>query len=216
MRDDMFNWLLRKKRTTPVSQVHRETSHGAAEATALSSAPVVEAMEPARADSVEPATRRVESAPAPAAVIEVPQSAVEAKEPEPAEAVAGEATFSPVAEISEPVGQDNKLSAAVASNHGPQPRRPSTVPKSRPKPLLILEGSASEIELLAGLEIVEYSGRRARSGKLIGVRADGRRLLAKLEDAGRIRAYTLRRDGVYRLEGANDARAPVLELRAAP
>ena len=77
--------------------------------------------------------------------------------------------------------------------------------------VLVQPGLGPE-DLRPGVPVVEQYGRRERPGVLLAVRADGHRLLVSLEAPERIRAYTLRRDGVYRLEGASDGRAPVLKL----
>lgn len=223
MRDDMFSWLLRKKRTTPVvPDVHREAVHASAEAP--SSATVVEAPIAERVEAVELAAPVVESPPAPAPEIHVTELAVEGHQPEPAGTAELALDAPPIPEASETAPQFEEAPAAPASDpEGPRPQPLTAGPHfaasqhfsarmSRPRSLLVLQGAAGEIDLLAGLEVVEHSGRHVRPGRLIAVRADGRRLLASLGSGGRIRAYTLRRDGIYRLEGASDSRAPVLEL----
>jgi uncharacterized ParB-like nuclease family protein len=66
--------------------------------------------------------------------------------------------------------------------------------------------------ITAGMPIVEQSGMAEREGIVVGVKADGRRVLAAFEGSGRTRAYTRRADGIYRLDGANGVYAPSLRL----
>lgn len=221
----MFSWLLRKKRTTSiVPEVRHEIVHAPAEAEASAQttpfAAAIEAPAPERDEVVQPQAIEMVAAPATDAApeIHVREFTVEAPEPEPPETVEPALASSPASKSPEPTPQVDEAFTALASGSA-WPRRqaftavqPLTTRMSRPKPLLVLQGSSGEIDLRTGVAVVEHSDRQARTGSLIAVRADGRRLLANLGAGGRIRAYTLRRDGVYRLECASDARAPVLEL----
>ncbi|SDO05959.1 hypothetical protein SAMN04488061_0151 [Filomicrobium insigne] len=182
-RDDMFNWLLRKKKSQPAKAQPKPTETVA-----------------------KPKLTPAESAPmAPAAVLAtepvVPEKPAEVR-PEPAVA---EAPAPAVAETPSPTPSEAEPSVAPQA-------RPACAGISRTKRLLVLDRSPVEIMPSAGATVVEHAGRRKRSGVLVRVRADGRRLLAKVGPAGGIRAYTLRYDGAYRLEGVVDARAPELTL----
>jgi len=230
VRQDMFDWLLRKKRGVekgPETVPQKVASEpGAAEP----SAPVVPEISPASELSEAVELAAAVTVPRPAEpVVEVSQApaneppyespaeasspddvAAEPLEPKPVEAEP--LAEAPVAAAPEPVIEP-VIEAAPAP--APQPalqRAPFAAGQSRPKPLQVLAGSAQEIDLRAGVPVVEQHGRRNRPGVLVAVRADGRRLLVSLESVGQVRAYSLRPDGVYRLEGASDARAPVLRL----
>lgn len=209
----MFNWLLRKKQTTSRVPEVGGKAEASVEAEAAATAPLAEASPFESLEAVGPAAPVTDTASSPAPAPSMENASASAPELEPVTAAAAtEPATSPIPELPGSAAQMDEAPALAPFKTCGRTRQPFTTGMSRPKPLLVLEGAAGEVDLRADLEVVEFSGRQVRRGKLIAVRADGRRLLAMLGGGGRIRAYTLRRDGIYRLEGANDARAPVLEL----
>lgn len=206
-RDDMFNWLLRKNKSQQAEPQPQPVEP--VEKTAPTPSETTTAAVPA-AKPVEP-EKPVEVGPEPAVAEEAAPVAVEA--PAPAPMAAETPAPEPVATPAPVVAEAPAPTPSVADEPSAVPQvRPAYAGISTTKRLLVLDRSSDEVLPSAGAAVVEHAGKHKREGVLVGVRADGRRLLAKVGPAGGIRAYTLRYDGAYRLEGAIDARAPVLTL----
>lgn len=212
-RDDMFNWLLRKKKSLPAEPQPKPVEALAKTTPTPEVAPVPETkpveIEPPAEASAEPVAVQE---PAPV-VAETPEPEPVVAEPQ-AESIAADAPApEPVAvETPAPVRVEAPVPVPETSTHAAIQASPAYAGLSKAKRLLVLQRSSDEVMPSAGAAVVEHAGKHKRNGVLVGVRADGRRLLAKVGPAGGIRAYTLRYDGAYRLEGVVDARAPVLTL----
>ncbi|MDX2287283.1 MAG: hypothetical protein NW217_00470 [Hyphomicrobiaceae bacterium] len=70
----------------------------------------------------------------------------------------------------------------------------------------------STIAVTAGMPVIEQTGRARRSGTIIGIKANGRRVVARFSGSLPPRVYVRQPDGIYRLEGARGSLAPVLTL----
>ena len=66
----------------------------------------------------------------------------------------------------------------------------------------------------AGMAAIKLTSAKALSMVIVGVQADGRRVLAKTKHFDRVYAFTRRSDDSYRLEGAPDRRGARLIIGA--
>jgi len=136
-----------------------------------------------------------------------------ASEPEPVAAVEPPAEASPAPAVEIPTQAET--SAATATETAVEIKSAGAgglVAAKRRDLVSALRQAIQQHPPAAGKDAIVITAMKLRPARVVGVKADGLRVLAEHEDAGRTYAYTLRRDGTYRLEGAPDKRAPLLAI----
>ena len=134
--------------------------------------------------------------------------------PKPAAAAVAAATQS-AAVVTDP--PKTATAASPPAGEMPQSVRPqeAAVPAGgpiRPRDLAPIIMKCAEPTPANGMKAIEWTPLRYRKAHVVGVQANGRRVLAEIDGKARAYSYTLRKDGTYRLEGAPVTTAPRLVL----
>lgn len=96
---------------------------------------------------------------------------------------------------------------------------PSGASRSTPKAVLLKQSLSllaqdDDVEPKVGLDAVAVAPPLVEAGKVVKVQAGGRRVVASVGDSAKMRVYSRRADGTYRLEGAPAQSASRLIVRA--
>ena len=144
--------------------------------------------EPRAETTVEPAQTA-----APAPVTEAPTASAVAPEPTPvaAPSVATPAAVNEIAPI--PVVE----TAPAAAETSTQTPKTALLKQS-----LSLLADGSDMEPKVGLDAVAVAPPLIEPAKVVKVQAGGRRVVASFGNSAKVRVYSKRADGTYRLEGA--------------
>ncbi|MDX2259537.1 MAG: hypothetical protein NW205_11550 [Hyphomicrobiaceae bacterium] len=218
-RHDMFSWLLGKRKTAS-DGAPRETSPASSASPIAGPAEQAAAPTPINSSSPPLPASLADAASTPMSPVplhgHLPAS-VAVSSPPMADAVTAELEPAPPAKAVEMV---EKPTPAAGAGFSPSPSSSNAPPTTQRKPPAsraartgtIVGGGSKPFVIAAGMPIVEQSGMAEREGIVVGVKADGRRVLAALDGSRRTRAYTRHADGIYRLDGSKGAHAPSLRL----
>ncbi|MEM6499190.1 MAG: hypothetical protein AAF709_21010, partial [Pseudomonadota bacterium] len=159
----------------------------------------------APAPSAQSAAPMVEPTPVAAPPAAAPPAPAVATTPEPASAPEP----APVAAAPAPVAQAQGPAPVVAPEPAPAPSVAASAPPSiqTPKAALLKQSlslltDGSDVEPKVGLDAVAVAPPLVEAAKVVKVQAGGRRVVASFGNSAKVRVYSKRADGTYRLEGA--------------